>query len=646
MKPLRLKNPKTPRSPSTAGFNQLAMVAVATPVPHLDGEYSYLTTSDARLGSLVKVPFGNKETLGFITSIEDKNEAEILTPSGKLKNITKIIGDQVWFNSQSLARYRKLAENYGVGLFTVLNLAIPIKTNVKMSKVKYSPDLDISKIHQDFLTSRFGSDWTKPARKTLLIPPLQLWEELLISILMSKKSSTLILLPTERSIGRLQSRLRALGLVNPAILSSDTKIGERADIFQKILKKELSTVIGTRSAALAPFNPERVIILDSGDLNYREKRSPYHRVDSADFWQNSEEIIFLSHAPTLELMADGMPIFQDKEFAQILNQRILTTSTEKLVANIKRNIIGDKKPAILISINDVNFSSSLICSKCRNRLRCECGSPLVLKHLKGSLFCSNCQVEKNPFLCSYCSHGSFLTLKAGGEKWALTLSKNIKDSKIILSNNTSSKEEISHNGIETVFVIATQGSEPLVFSEDGQYLGYDFVVILGGDYGFNLPSLNAVEELRVKWSRILSLANRNISYKYKAIVELDSMHVEFRRLVGRSLDDLYREPLLERKTLALPPYTSFCEIEGSFDALSQVRELLLKDSLFLKPGSLLYPVRQVDGSESNDKSNFRLLMKVESIDRIEIAALIQQLIRLRSAKRLSALKFRMDPDYL
>ena len=646
MKPLRLKNPKSPRSIPNIGFDHLAVVALSTPVPHLDGEYSYLATSEVKLGSLVKVPFGASETFGFVTSIESKRNDELISSLPKLKAISKIIGEYQWFDSQALLRYREIAENYGVGVFTLLNLAIPIRTNVRINQRNYDRDIEPSAAHQKFLTSRFGAGWLEPRKKILIVPALQLWEEILISILMSKKSSTLILLPTEKMIARLRTRLEALGFCEPAILNSETKIGERADIYQKLLKKEIRILIGTRSAGLAPFTPERVIILDSGDSNFYEKRSPYHRVDDVDLWKKCDEIIFLSHAPTLELMAAGIPIFEDEKYSQILNQRTLSSSTANLITDIRKNIGNERQPAVLISINDLSFSSSLICSKCRNRLRCPCGFPLILKNLQDTPFCKSCQVAEDPFSCAYCSHGEFLRLQAGGEKWALTLSKNIKGAQIIISNSASNKEELIHLESDPLIVIATHGSEPLIFSRDGRYRGYDFVTILGGDYGFNSPSLNAVEELRVKWSRILSLANRDFSYKYKAIVDLDSIHIEFKRLIGRSLEDLYREPLAERKSLALPPFTAICEVEGNYDALARVRSLLSQDPLFLKAASHIYPVRPKDGVDNSDKSNFSLLLKVEESDRKQLAALLQQLIRLRSAKRLTPLKFRMNLGYL
>ena len=646
MKPLRLKNPKSPRSISNIGFNRLAVVAISTPVPHLDGEYSYLATSEAKLGSLVKVPFGSSETLGFITSIDNRENDESINSLPKLKPISKIISEHQWFDSQTLTRYREIAENYGVGVFTLLNLAIPIKTNVRINSRAYDRNIEPSAAHQKFLASRYGAGWIEPRKKILIVPALGLWEEILISILMSKKSSTLILLPTEKMIARLRSRLDALGFREPAILNSETKIGERADIYQKLLKNEIGILIGTRSAGLAPFTPERVIILDAGDSNFCEKRSPYHRIDDLDLWEKSGEVIFLSHAPTLELMADGAPIFHDLKYSQILNQRVLASSANNLVRDIKKNIGNEEKAVLLISINDLSFSNSLICSKCRNRLRCQCGFPLVLKSLKGAPFCNSCQVPKDPFLCTYCSHSEFLTLKAGGEKWALTLSKNIKNARIIISNGRSPKEEIIHSGKDLLIVVATHGMEPLVFAESGKYIGYDFVTLLGGDYGFNLPSLSAVEELRVKWSRILSLANKDFSYRYKAIVELDPMHIEYKRLIGRSLEDLYREPLSERRTLALPPFATFCEIEGGYDLLSQTRILLLEDPLFAKSTSYIYPISLKEGVDKSDRSNHCILLKVEYGDRKQLAALLQQLVRLRSAKRLAPLKFRMNPEYL
>src|SRR5699024_4435602 len=68
-----------------------------------------------------------------------------------------------------------------------------------------------------------------------------------------------------------------------AVLHSALSIGEKYDEWRKVLSKEVSVVVGARSAIFAPFENLGIIIIDEEhETTYKQEESPrYHARDVA-----------------------------------------------------------------------------------------------------------------------------------------------------------------------------------------------------------------------------------------------------------------------------------------------------------------------------------------------------------------------------
>src|SRR5699024_11514091 len=68
-----------------------------------------------------------------------------------------------------------------------------------------------------------------------------------------------------------------------AVLHSALSIGEKYDEWRKVLRKEVSVVVGARSAIFAPFENLGIIIIDEEhDTTYKREETPrYHARDVA-----------------------------------------------------------------------------------------------------------------------------------------------------------------------------------------------------------------------------------------------------------------------------------------------------------------------------------------------------------------------------
>ena len=89
-----------------------------------------------------------------------------------------------------------------------------------------------------------------------------------------------------------------------AILHSRLNDGERYDEWRKIERKEVSIVIGARSAVFAPFTNLGVIIIDEEhSLTYKQENIPrYHAIDIALYRAKKHHcpVILGSATPSIE----------------------------------------------------------------------------------------------------------------------------------------------------------------------------------------------------------------------------------------------------------------------------------------------------------------------------------------------------------
>lgn len=625
MAKLRLANPKVSR-PREADLELVEVdVAVDVPVPHLDGEYSYLAPkASISLGSLVRIPFGTGETFGFVTRIKPWGG------SSKFKHVTSVLIPQRLFDEAALLRYRSIVDRYGGSLISLLKIAIPMR---RASSIKFiAPTKDQAAIRpsiqdQKFLSKYFG-DLDFVQGEDLLLPPGMLWDRVAISIFLADPVRTAIMVPTERDLKYLERSLRERGVEDFHILTSTLRSSERSREFFGVLNSSTPLVIGTRSIAYAPTSFERVIIIDPGHFSYQEPRVPHFRSDDPFLWNSSQ--ITISH--TRELSKIAASVLYRRGAPQTICS-FLETNAQRLITDLQR-VLRTKKGArsVLISLNDRSFASGLRCAQCKNRSSCDCGFPLAILERNGVPSCTKCGLRHENYRCNYCHSQSLQALRAGNQSWALSIAKSIKGARVLLSDSSNDKNDVVLKEDEITVIIATQGFEPRIYGQDGRYQGYDVIALMGGFAGFNSSSLAKSDQYRRAWTRTLGLAR---SRKADVLLELERSHVEFSEIVEPRENQGIENLLAERKSLFLPPYSILVEVTGESSALVRLRAALLQDRLFQTPGASIYPVQ-----------GERFVIKVGTSARDELLRLMLNMAKLRSAKRLSPIRYRIASEYL
>lgn len=222
-----------------------------------------------------------------------------------------------------------------------------------------------------------------------------------------------------------------------------------------------------------------------------------------------------------------------------------------------------------------------------------------------------------------------IATKIGGEAWAMTLAKSIRNSSVVLSSASLYKEEVVAAPGRNTIVVATLGCEPRLI---GEKVGYDIVIVLGGHAAFNSVSIARIDSVRISWGRILGFANPQ---EATFLVDLDPDHPEFLALQlersGRAMDMI----ISERRTLNLPPFATLVEVTGEDALLQKLRSSLMHDVIFSEEGNMIFPVERG-----------KFVIRVARGQIHELMRLLHSITRIRSAKKLPPVNFRMDPEDL
>src|SRR5699024_5683327 len=128
-----------------------------------------------------------------------------------------------------------------------------------------------------------------------------------IDQVLNKGKEAIVLVPEIALTPQMVRRFKGRFGSKVAVLHSALSIGEKYDEWRKVQRKEVSVVVGARSAVFAPFENLGIIIIDEEhETTYKQEEAPrYHARDVAikRGEYNQCPIILGSATPTLESFA-------------------------------------------------------------------------------------------------------------------------------------------------------------------------------------------------------------------------------------------------------------------------------------------------------------------------------------------------------
>jgi len=253
-------------------------------------------------------------------------------------------------------------------------------------------------------------------------PTAELWvgagrEARLVDELGAARGSALVIAPDRETAARWAARL------DGARLDGDAPAAERRAVWLAAARGRTRTVVGTRSALLAPVPPPATLaVVDEADAAHKPPGHP--RLHSREImveraWIEGGRLLLLAAAPAAETWwrarAEGWtlrdhtlgpwPEVVTADTRGILRNHPLTLPLTRAIEETTR---GGRRVALLVG----RRPAGLGCAECGALLRCpDCGLPLGHQRARAMLSCALCgRLEPLPDRCPGCRGHRFASL--------------------------------------------------------------------------------------------------------------------------------------------------------------------------------------------------------------------------------------------
>jgi primosomal protein N' (replication factor Y) len=589
-------------------------IALPTPLHRLFDYLPPVNQSSATwpTGVRVRVPFGKREMIGILMSIESKSDIPIekLRPALEILDETSII-DQI-----NLKLCQWVADYYHEPLGEVLNFALPVALregkalskveDVQQSSIPLQEPLSLNE-QQTQVVEKVISNLDK--FQSFLIDGVtgsgktEVYLQILKKVLEQNKQA-LVLVPeislTPQMIARFTQRFGEIAVV----LHSGLTNKQRFEAWQKLRENQKSIAIGTRSAIFSAMPKLGLIIIDEEhDLSFKQQEGlRYSARDVAIMRARMENIpiVLGSATPSLESIYNcetnrftklqltqraGNISLPRLQVVDIRNEKLQGGLSRVLTEAMEHHLQQDKQ--VMLFLNRRGYAPILLCHACGWIATCpRCDRAYTWHAHIGRLRCHHCDGDKSqPNECKKCSGKSLQPVGHGTERIEQTLESMFPDYKIarLDRDNTRKKGSLEtllesiHNK-ESQILLGTQ-----MLAKGHHFPDVSLVGILDVDGGLFSSDFRGAERMAQLITQVAGRAGRE---KYSGEVLIQTRHPQsalLEQLVHHNYASFAKIALEERRAAMLPPYSFLILLRAEathpnkpMDFLEKCREYFLK----------------------------------------------------------------------
>jgi primosomal protein N' (replication factor Y) len=641
-----------------AEVDPVARVLVDVPLAHLDRPFDYAVPASmaetARAGARVKVRFAGRDVDGFVLERASASEHQ-----GSLTALRRVVSAEPVLLPQVAALAGELAERYAGSRSDVLRLAVPARhaATEKKESVPAAPPPAHDGAAAEAAWSGQGAGPAFLAhlaeggspRAVWAAAPATDWALLVahaVAAAVASGRGALVVVPDGKDVARLDAALAAvLGPDQHVVLTADAGPAKRYRDFLAVARGRRRVVIGTRAAAYAPVSGlGLVVVWDDGDDLHAEPRAPYPHAREALLLRAERE----GAAALVGAFATSV------EAEQLVRSgwgHLLTAPREELRARVSVSVAGADEHAlardplaratrvpseahrairealptgpVLVQTPRSGYAAALACERCRTPARCDaCSGPLTLRSATAPPACRWCGREAPGWSCDECGHRGLRAPMVGERRTAEELGRAFAGTVVRTSGGDRVLASVD---AEPAIVVATQGAEPVVAG------GYAAVVLLDTWLLLGLPHLRAEEEALRRWMNAVALVRPG----GRAVVVGDPAHPAVQALVRWDPTGFAAREAAQRREAHLPPASRLATLTGEPGAVDDALTLLVPPPGF----ELLGPVPHGD-----DES--RAVVRVPRAHGMALSRALGEVQRVRSARKLDAVRIQVDPPTL
>ncbi|OGP15116.1 MAG: primosomal protein N' [Deltaproteobacteria bacterium RIFCSPLOWO2_02_FULL_50_16] len=566
---------------------------IVVPLP-LSQTYTYQVpeTIQATLkpGHRVRVSFGHRRLIGWVVSLQKGDTKD-------LKSIEEQIDKEPLLIPSLLQLLVWSADYYLTPIGEVLRAILPaplLQGSLREPKPRHRKKQEdpFHRSEKLLLTSqqrevleKISPSLLKPKKDVFLLHGVtgsgktEVYTALIAKAL-SENRESLYLVPEIGLTPQLIGRLNGLFPNQIALYHSRLSPAERYSQWLKMKRREVTIVLGTRSALFAPFSNLGLIIVDEEhDGSYKqEERFRYHARDLAIVRGHQENIpvVLGSATPSLESFYNA----QRKKYIYLsLPERVLgalhskvkliqmghhsdTFFSPPLIEALEKNL--KEKHQSLIFLNRRGFSTLSLCPACGRRALCpHCSIALTLHKKMKILKCHYCDHQQPIHTdCPDC-HIPIQQLGFGTERVETELKKIFPQARITrMDRDTMAKKDAAHTLLsqmkkkEIDILIGTQ-----MIAKGHDYPGITLVGVLASDLLLSLPDFRAAEH---NFQMLMQVAGRAGRAQHSGSVLMQTFqpdHYSIRWAQDQNYLQFYQQEIAFRKELNYPPFSRLIHLK-------------------------------------------------------------------------------------
>ncbi|MBF0987106.1 MAG: primosomal protein N' [Clostridiales bacterium] len=426
----------------------------------------------------------------------------------------------------------------------------------------------------------------------------------LINYYISQGKTALLLVPEISLTIQTMNFFKNYFKENIAILHSSLSDREKYNEYLKIKRKDVSVVIGVRSAIFAPISDIGIIIIDeehSDTYNEYSKNPKYSTKDIAIFRSeyNNAKLLLSSATP---LVKDYYLAKKTKEYKllKLLNKyndlkldiKIIDLKENKKLSyfsnELKDKILEkiEKKEQVILFLNRKGYANYVMCASCGEVKKCpNCDISLTYYKKDNILKCSYCEyIEKYVNLCNKCHEEDLNIMGVGTEKIEEELNILFKDYKILRMDMDTTKRKGSYERIIEDFknhkydiLVGTQ-----MIAKGLDFESVTLVGVINADTSLMIPSYNAIENTYSLLSQVSGRSGRSNKKGEVIIQTYNPDNYGISEVVKQDYESFYRQEIEIRKKLLYPPFSNMLTLKIKSINIDFVKEHIIKIYKYLK----------------------------------------------------------------
>lgn len=409
----------------------------------------------------------------------------------------------------------------------------------------------------------------------------------IIDYYLSLGKSSIVLVPEISLTPQMVNRFRARFGDKIAALHSALSDGEKYDEWRRIVKGEVSIVIGARSAIFAPLKDIGVIIIDEEHSDSYKQSDPNPRYNAKDIailrgeYHNCS-VVFGSATPSLEVMARAKKgVFKllclpnrvnGKSLPTVeiidMNQEMKTSRghfSVQLINSIDETL--KRCEQVILLLNRRGYSNFITCKSCGYTFKCpNCDITLTYHKSSNTLRCHYCGYgEKVYDKCPSCGENSLNRLGVGTQKVEEELNNIFPSARVLrMDYDTTSRK-----GMHEEMINSFKNHEyDILLGTQMVAKGLDFslvtlVGVINADTSLNIPDFRSSENTFSLLSQVAGRSGRSDKSGKVVIQTFNPDHYAISLVKNHDYLSFYEKEMSIRRQLKYPPYFYLCNIRIS-----------------------------------------------------------------------------------